>query len=146
MSSTLRTLSAGTAIILFATCHFARAEKFSRAFVSPDQAYVAVLVSEIGNGFPSSSCVDTVFVVPNRPITSDNYPSASRAYVGGCHQLKMRLIDDKQAMPNGPQLRWTAPRELNIVFDPKRARIGVPAFYSVTSLYNGAIRIRNEPE
>jgi hypothetical protein len=142
----LKTLLSSIATVLFANCLPAHAEKISRTFVSPDQTYVAVLVSEIGNGFPSSSCVDTVFVVPNRALSPERYPPASRAYTGGCHSLKMKLIDGKPVMPNGPQIRWTAPRELSIIFDSKGARIGVPTFYSVTSLYDGAVTIRNEPQ
>jgi len=143
MIKTSRILFASAAIALIANCHVSANDKISRSFVSPDKAFVAVLVSEIGEGFPSSTCVDTVYVVPNKPSASGNYPSTSRAYVGACHALKMQLIDGKRGMPNAPQLRWTAPRELSIVFDPKQARTGIRTFHSVTSLLDGAIVIRN---
>lgn len=146
MKNTWGTVLVSAAIALFANCHSAAADKISRSFVSPDRTYVAVLVSEIGNGFPSSPCIDTVYVVPSEAVSSQNYPSTSRAYTGACHSLKMQIIDGKPGMPNAPQLRWTAPRELSIVFDPKQARIGVPKFYSATSLYDGAIVIRNQSQ
>jgi hypothetical protein len=145
MTPTFRRLLAGTATVLFAACD-SGGGKVTRTFASPDQDYVAVLVSEVDSGFPGSSCVDTVVVVPSKALSSGNFPASSRAYVGGCHTLKMTLINGQWVMPNGPQLRWTAPRELSIVFDSKLARNGVSAFYSVTSLYGGAVTIRNEPQ
>jgi hypothetical protein len=45
-------------------------------------------------------------------------------------------------MRKGPQVSWTEPHELHIVFDPKLAHEGVLEFYSVTSLYDGAVKIR----
>ena len=138
-------LLAGTATVLLAACD-SGGGTVTRTFDSPDHEYAAVLVTEVGGGFPGSSCVDSVFVVPSKIVSSRNYPASSRAYVGGCHTLKMTLIDGKSVIPNGPQLRWTAPRELSIVFAPKLARNGVAAFYSTTSLYNGAVTIRNEPQ
>lgn len=145
MAPAFKTLLVGTATVLFAACD-SGGGKFARTFASPDQAYVAVLISEVGGGFPGASCVDTVVIVPGKALSSGNYPPSSRAYVGGCHSLKMTSIDGKWVVPNGPQLRWTAPRELSIVFDPKLARNGGSAFYSVTSLYEGAVKIRNEPQ
>ena len=143
--SIFRRLLAGTATVLFAACD-SGGGKITHTFASPNHEYVAVLVTEVGGGFPGSSCVDSVFVVPSKTISSRNYPAGSRAYVGGCHTLKMTLIDGRRVMPNGPQLRWIAPRELSIVFVPKLARNGVAAFYSATSLYDGAVTIRNEPQ
>lgn len=145
MAPTFKILLIGTAIVLFTACE-SGGGKFARTFASPDQAYVAVLVTEVGGGFPGPFCVDTVVVVPGKALSSGNYPPSSRAYVGGCHLLKMTSIAGQKVMPNGPQLRWTGPRELSIVFDPKLARNGVSAFYSVTSLYEGAVTIRNEPQ
>jgi hypothetical protein len=145
MTAIFKRLSAVTATVLFAACD-SGGGKVTRTFASPDKGYVAVLVSEVDGGFPGSSCVDTVVVVPNKALSSGNYPSDSRAYVGGCHSLKMTLVNGRWVKPNGPQLRWTAPHELSIVFDPKLARNGVSAFYSVTSLYGGAVTIRNKPQ
>ena len=141
--SAFRRLSAGTAMMSLAACN-SGGGKITRTFDSPDHEYVAVLVTEVGSEFPGSSCVDSVFVVPNKAASLRNYPASSRAYAGGCHILKMTSIDGHWVMPNAPKLRWTAPRELSIVFVPKPARNGVAAPYSATSLYNGAITIRNE--
>lgn len=138
-------LSACTAMVLLAACD-SGGGNVTRTFASPDHEYVAVLITEVGSGFPGSSCVDSVFVVPSKNVSSQNYPANSRAYVGGCHTLKMTLVDGKGVIPNGPQLRWTTPRELSIVFDPKLARHGVASFYSATSLYDGVIAIRNESQ
>jgi hypothetical protein len=143
MAAIYKRLFAVTATVLFAACD-SGGGKVTRTFASPDKDYVAVLVSEVDSGFPGSSCVDTVVVVPSMALSSGNYPANSRAYVGGCHTLKMTSIGGQWVMPNGPQLRWTAPHELSIVFAPKLARHGVSAFYSVTSLYGGAVTIRNE--
>lgn len=145
MTPTFRTLLTGTAAVFLAACD-SGGGKFVSTLVSPDHAYVAVLVTEVDSGFPGSSCIDTVVVVPSKSLSLGYYPASSRAYVGGCHSLKMTLINGQWVKPNGPQLRWTAPRELSIVFDPKLARIGVSAFYSVNSLYDGAVTIRNEPQ
>ena len=66
----------------------------------------------------------------------------------GCSKLRgiVIAIVRKLLTANGPQLRWSGPRALSIVFDPKGARSGVSTFYSVASLYDGAITIRNEPQ
>lgn len=146
MKKTSGPVLVSAAIALFANCHSAAADKISRSFVSPDQTSVAVLVSDIGNGFPSATCIDTVYVVPSEAVSLQNYPFTSRSYTGACHSLKMQIIDGKPGMPNAPQLRWTAPRELRIVFDPKQARIGIQKFYSATSLYDGAVVIRNQSQ
>ncbi len=109
-----------------------------------DQAYVAILVTEVGSEFPGSSCTDTVVVVPRGVVVSGSYPASSRAYVGSCHSLKMTYVDGQRALPNAPQLRWTDLHSLQIVFDPKLARKGGVPFYSVRSLYDGLISIRND--
>jgi hypothetical protein len=142
---TFKRLLAGTSIVLFAACD-SGGGKMVHTFASPDHEYVAVLVTEVGSEFPGSSCVDSIFVVPSNTTSSPNYPASSRAYVGGCHTLKMTFLDGRRVMPNAPQLQWTAPRELSIAFVPKLARNGVAAFYSATSLYDGAVTIRYEPQ
>lgn len=138
-------LLTGAAMMLFAACD-SGGGKVTRTFPSPDHDYVAVLVSEVGGGFPGSTCIDTVYVVPTVATSSGNYPTSSRAYTGNCHTLKRAVVNGRNVMPNAPQLRWTGPRELSIDFVSKLARSDVPAFYSVTSLYNGAVRIRSEPQ
>ena len=145
MKATARRLLTATATIFLASCHSGGGQT-SRAIASPDRAYVAVQITDVGSEMPSSSCIDTIVVVPSKDLSSGRYPASSRAYVGGCHSLKMTLINGQPTMPNGPQLRWSGPRELSIVFDPKGARSGGSTFYSVTSLYDGAITIRNEPQ
>jgi hypothetical protein len=117
-----------------------------RTIVSPDQAYTAVLITEIGDGIGGSSCIDTVVVIPGNAPPSNNFLKESKAYVGGCHSLRMTTVNGKSVLPNAPQVSWTEPHELHIVFDQKLAHQGVSEFYSVTSLYNGAVRIRNESQ
>jgi len=134
------------ATVLLAACD-SGGGKAVRTFVSPDQAYVAVLTSEIGSEFPGSSCVDTVVVVPAGTRLSGRYPDSSRAYVGGCHSLKMRASSDGgMVKDNAPQLRWTAPHALHIVYDAVHVRDGVRASYTAASLYDGAVTIHNEPQ
>jgi hypothetical protein len=115
--------------------------KVVRTFVSPDQAYVAVLTSDIGSEFPGSSCVDTVVVVPAKARLSGHYPDSSRAYVGGCHTLKTALSDGRVEFVNAPQLRWTAPHALHIAYDAVHG-----ASHATTSLYDGAVAIHHEPQ
>jgi hypothetical protein len=138
-------LLTGAAMVLCSACD-SGGDKVTRTFPSPDHDYVAVLVTEVGGGFPGASCVDTVFVVPGKALSSGRYPASSRAYAGGCHTLKMVVVNGQRVMPNAPGLRWTGPRELSIAFVPKLARLDVQAFYSATSLYGGAVKIRNEPQ
>jgi hypothetical protein len=145
ISKILTLLSMGMAAMSIAACD-PGGGKVVRTLVSPDRAWVAVLVSEIGSEFPGSSCVDTVVVVPNRERSSVRYPDGSRAYVGGCHTLKMESTGGSSTLPGAPRLRWTAPHELHIEFDANRARDGVRTFYSATSLYDGAVTIHNEPQ
>jgi hypothetical protein len=129
-------------MVLLAACD-SGGGKVVRTFVSPDQAWVAVLTSEIGSEFPGSSCVDTVVVVPAKVRLSGRYPDSSRAYVGGCHTLKTTSSDGSMAMVNAPQIWWTAPHELHIAFDASRARDWVRAPSAATSLYGGAVTIHN---
>jgi hypothetical protein len=144
--SKFKTLSGVVAMMLCAACDSGGGGTGVRTFASPDKAYVAVLVTEIGSEAPSSSCVDTIVVVRSKDLASGRYPASSRAYFGACHTLKLTTINGQAAMPNGPQLRWTAACELSIVFDPKGARAGIRKFYSVTSLHDGDITIRYEPQ
>lgn len=141
----LAILSIAAATVLLAACD-SGGGKVVRTFVSPDRAYVAVLISRIGSEFPGSSCVDTVVVVPAKARLSARYPDSSRAYVGGCHSLKTASSDGRIDMVDAPQLRWTAPHVLDIAFDAKLARDGVSTFYSAASLYDGAITIHNESQ
>ena len=138
-------LAIGTVTVLLAACD-SGGGKMVRTFVSPDRAYVAVLVSEVSSEFPGSSCVDTVVVVPAHARLSGPYPNSSRAYVGGCHSLQTASTDGRSEMVNAPRLRWTAPHELHIAFDPNLARNGVSALYATTSLYDGVVTVHNEPQ
>jgi hypothetical protein len=112
--------------------------------VSPDQAYTAVLITEVGGGISGSSCIDTVAVIPGKAILTTDVTKKSKAYVGGCHSLKMTTVNGQAVIPNGPQVSWAAPHELHIVFNPQLAQQGVSEVYSATSLYDGAVTIRNE--
>jgi len=145
MKINLSTICVGTAIFLLTACDSGGGTS-TRTLVSPDQAYTAFLITEIGGEFAGSSCVDTVVVIPGKSASSANYPKNSRAYVGGCHSLKMTTVNGQSILPDGPQLLWTAPHELHIIFDPKLARQGVSEFYSVASLYDGAVAIHNETQ
>ena len=138
-------LSIAAAMVLVAACD-SGGGKVVRTFVSPDQAWVAVLTSEIGSGFPGSSCVDTVVVVPANARLSGRYPNSSRAYAGGCHTLKRVLGDGPMEFINAPQLRWIAPHTLHIAFDAVHVRDGVRTSYAATSLYDGAVTIHHEPQ
>lgn len=132
------------ATYLLIACSSSGGGKFAKAYASPDQAYLAILVTEVGSEFPGSSCTDTVVVVPRESVASGSYPVSSRAYVGGCHSLKMTYVNKQRAMPNAPQLRWTDLHSLQLVFDPELARKGGVPFYSVTSLYDGLITVHNK--
>src|SRR5476649_2422016 len=145
MKIKLTTFCVGAAILLLAACDSGGGTS-TRILISPDQAYTALLITEIGSEFAGSSCVDTVVVIPGRVVSSANYPKNSRAYVGGCHSLKMTTVNGQSILPNGPQLLWTAAHELHIIFNPKLARQGVSEFYSVASLYGGAVAIQNETQ
>jgi hypothetical protein len=138
-------LSIAATMVLLAACD-SGGGKVVRTFVSPDQAWVAVLTSEIGSEFPGSSCVDTIVVVPAKARLSGRYPDSSRAYVGGCHTLKTTSGDGSVVMVNAPQIRWTAPHALHIAFDAARVRDGVRASYTATSLYDGAVTVHKEPQ
>jgi hypothetical protein len=137
--------SIAAAMVLVAACD-SGGGKVVRTLMSPDQAWVAVLTSEVGSEFPGSSCVDTVVVVPANARLPGRYPDSSRAYVGGCHTLKRIASGGRMEFINAPQLRWTAPHALHIAFDANRARDWVRASYTATSLYDGAVTIHNEPE
>jgi hypothetical protein len=145
MTQTLRIVLAGTMVLILISCS-GGGEKFARAFASPARDYDAVLVTETGGGPGSSYCIDTVVVVPSEILASGIYPANDRAYVGGCHQLKMIQINGRASMPNAPQIRWTGPYELSIVYNPTFARQGVSALYTATSLHNGKITIRHETQ
>lgn len=143
MHRAIQVLLAVTASVLLLGCSDGGG-KSARAFLSPDMAWAAVLISEVDGGFPGSSCTATVVVLPRATVASGIYPANSRAFVGECHTLKLTTVNDHPAYPNGPQLRWTGPHSLSIVFNERLARQGALPFYSVTSLYEGRITIHNE--
>ncbi|WP_426112775.1 hypothetical protein [Massilia sp. PWRC2] len=145
MTQILRKVLACTVLIGLFACSGC-GEKFARGFASPAKDYVAVLVTETGGGPGSSYCIDTVVVVPSEILASGNYPANDRAYVGGCHSLKMIQINGRASMPNAPQIRWTGPYELSIVYNPTFARQGVAALFTQTSLHGGKITIRYEEQ
>lgn len=146
MSFSLRMLIAFKATMLSTACNDGGGIG-TRAYASPDHAYVAVLISEVASGgIGGSACTDTVVVVPRGAVASGVYPANSRAYIGQCHGLMMASANGQKAIPSAPQLRWTGPRELSIVFEPKRAGQGSSRVYSASSLYGGAIKIRNETQ
>lgn len=144
MISVIRLSLTVCAAYLLIACSSSGSGKFAKAYASPDQAYIAIVVTEVGSEFPGSSCTDTVVVVPRGVVASGNYPASSRAYVGGCHSLKMTYVNGQRSLPNAPQLRWTNLHSLQIVFEPELARKGSVPFYSVTSLYDGLITIHTE--
>lgn len=120
--------------------------KFAKAVASPAKDYVAVLITETGGGFGSSYCINTVVVVPSEILASGVYPASDRAYVGGCHQLKMVKIDGRAVLPNAPRLQWTGPYELSILYNPTFARQSVSALFTSTTLHDGKITIRHEAQ
>lgn len=146
MTRTLKLSLTFCATFLLLACSSGGGGQVAKAFASPDGAYVAILVSEIGSEFPGSSCTDTVMVVPRTAVASGVYPARSRAYTGACHTLAMTVVNGQSRFPNAPQLRWMDAHSLAIVFDAKLAHKGNVPFYSATSLYNGLITIRNEPQ
>lgn len=145
MIQVLRKVLAYTAVFGLIACSGSDG-KFARAYVSPSKDYAAVLVTETGGGFGSSYCIDTIVVVPIEILSSGIYPANDRAYVGGCHQLKMTQINGLASVPNAPQMRWTGPYELSIVYNPTFARQGVSALFTATSLRGGKITIRYEEQ
>lgn len=146
MTRTLKLSLGFFATLLLLACSSGGGGQVAQAFASPDGAYVAILVSEIGNEFPGSSCTDTVVVVPRTAVASGIYPARSRAYTGACHTLAMTAVNGQSTFPNAPQLRWTDAHSLSIVFDTKLAHEGNIRFYSATSLYDGLITIRHGPQ
>jgi hypothetical protein len=145
MINASRRLLIGFALSLLIACSSGEG-KYARAFASPDGTYVAVLISDIGGGFPSASCTNTVVVVRREAVPSGIYPASSRAYVGDCHTLKMTYENGHAILPNAPKLRWTGPRSLSIEFNPNLARRGTVPFYSAAYLYDGRIAIHNDPQ
>lgn len=121
-------------------------DKFVKAFASPDNDYVAVLVSEAGGAPGANYCIDTVLVVPREILASGVYPAGDRAYVGGCHSLNMTQLNGRAIMPSAPRIRWTGPHQLNIAYNPTFARQGVAALLNKTSLHSGKITITYEEQ